>query len=229
MSETAPTLSDIMQGAFDDLGQLVTGVATGGGASTIVDSALKGRDDSWNKGTAFIPYDAAGNSAPPENEFARITDYARTSGTISASFSADVAAGDHYALASRKWTSDDMIAIVNRALKRMGHIPKVDESLTASSGQTEYTLPAGFKVGPRRVYLLQSTATDDEKPMRMTDWYPQNGILIFRRQPAAGVLRLVGKGAHERLSLFGDTLDESVALELAIAQTVVHALRWIEV
>jgi hypothetical protein len=62
----------------------------------------------------------------------------------------------------------------------------------------------------------------------MTDWYQENGILIFRRQPPSGVtLRLVGAGPAARLTLHGDALDESIALERAIAETAYQALRWL--
>ncbi len=227
MSNISPTLSDVMEGAFDELGQLVHGVTTGGGATTLVDIALKGKDDSWNKGTAFITYDAAGAGAAPENEFTRITDYARATGTVTAAFSSAVATGDHYALASRRWSANDMVGIVNRALQRLGYIPKVDVTLTAVAGTLEYTLPAGFKRGPRRVYRHETTTTDAESPVRMTDWYHENGILIFRRQPPAGVLRLVGVGPADRLTIYSDALDESIALERAIAETAYQALRWL--
>ena len=228
MSNLSPTLSDVLEGAFDELGQLVHGIATGGSSTTLVDSALKGKDDSWNKGTAFITYDSAGLGAAPENEFARITDYARATGTVTTSFSATTASGDHYALASRRWSADDMVGIVNRAMQRLGYIPKVDTSLTTSAGQLEYTLPAGFKRGPRRVYRHQFSTTDGEAPVRMTDWYQENGILIFRRQPASGVtLRLVGAGPADRLTIHSDALDESIALERAIAETAYQALRWL--
>ncbi len=228
MSLTAPTLSDIMHGSFSELGQLVSGVTTAGDGISLTDSLLKGKDDAWNQGTAFITYDVGGSGAAPEGEFARITDYVRTSGKVTADFSEDVATGDHYALASRRWSTDDMIAIVNRGLRRLGNIPKLDETLTTAANQTEYTLPAGLKGSLRKVWRLTSTTTDNEKPVKMSDWYVQNGILIFRRQPPSGqVLRLTGMGTHARLSLFGDTLDIAIALERAIAETTYHAYRFL--
>ncbi len=227
MSNLSPTLSDIMEGTFDELGQLVHGVTTGGSSTTLIDSALKGKDDSWNKGTAFITYDAAGAGAAPENEFARITDYARATGTVTTAFSTAVATGDHFALASKRWSTDDMVGIVNRSLQRLGYVPKTDTSITTSAGKLEYTLPAGFKRGPRRVYHHESTAANAERPVRMSDWYPENGVLIFRRQPPSGVvLRLVGAGPADRLTIYSDTLDSAIALERAIAEAAYQALRW---
>ena len=227
MSLLTPTLADVMLGAFGELGQLVAGVCTGGSATTLVDSALKGKEDSWNQGTAFITYDVGGTGAAPEGEFARITDYDRTLGTVTADFSADVATDDHYALASRRWTTDDMIAVVRRAMRRMGAVPKNDVSLTTAASQTEYTLPAGFRQ-VRRVYRHQVTTTDNEQPVRMSDWYEENGVLIFRRQPPSGVvLRLVGKGTAADMRLYGDTLEASIPLERAVAESAYHALRFL--
>ena len=227
MSLLTPNLSDVMLGTFGELGQLVSGVCTGGSGTTLVDSALKGKEDSWNKGTAFITYDFGGSAAAPEGEFARITDYDRTLGTVTADFSADVAVDDRYALASRKWTTDDMIAIIRRALLRMGGVPKVDISLTTAASQTEYTLPAGFRE-VRRVYRHQVTTTDNELPIKMSDWYEENGILIFRRQPPSGVvLRLVGKGLAAQMDLTGDALEASIPLQRAIAESAYHALRFL--
>ncbi len=227
MSLLAPTLSDVMLGTFDELGQLVSGVCTGGGASTLVDSGLKGKDDSWNGGSAFITYDAAAGAAAPEGEFAEITDYARATGTVTADFSADVASGDHYALASKRWSARDIIAIINRATRRLGAIPKVDTSITTAANTTEYTLPAGFR-NVRRVYQHLSTATDNEQPVKLSDWYEENNILIFRRQPQSGyVLRLVAKGLASPMPLYNSTLDTAIPLERAIAEATYHAYRFL--
>lgn len=227
MSLLTPTLSDVMAGTFDELAQLVTGITTGGDGTTLVDSLLKGKDDSWNQGTAFITYDVGGSGAAPQGEFARITDYARGTGTVTANFSVDVATGDHYALASRRWTTDDMVTIINRALQRMGGVPKNDISLTTAANTTEYTLPAGFRE-LRRVYRHTLTTADNEQPIKMSDWRTENNILIFSRQPPAGVvLRLVGKGIAARMRLFGDTLEGSIPLERAIAESAYHALRFL--
>lgn len=227
MSLLAPTLSDVMLGTFDELGQLVSGVCTGGSGTTLIDSGLKGKDDSWNGGSAFITYDAGAAAAAPEGEFAEITDYARGSGTVTADFSADVAASDHYALASNRWSARDMIAIINRATRRLGAIPKVDVSLTTAAAQTEYTLPAGFR-NVRRVFRHTSTGTDNEQPVKMSDWYEENNVLIFRRQPPSGyVLRLVAKGLASPMPLYSSTLDTAIALERAIAESAYHALRFL--
>jgi len=227
MSLTVPTLSDVMLGTFDELGQLVSGVTTGGGGTTLVDSGLKGKDDSWNGGSAFITYDAGAAGAAPEGEFAEITDYARATGTVTANFSADVAAGDHYALASDRWSARDMIAVINRAIRRLGAIPKVNTSLTTAANQSEYALPAGFR-NVRRVYQHTSTAADNEQPVRLSNWYEENNVLIFRSQPPSGyVLRVVSKGLASPLPLYGSALDTAIPLERAIAEAAYHAYRFL--
>ena len=226
MSATTPTLYDIMLGAFDELCQLVSGVATGGSTTTLVDSGLKGRDDDWVRGTAFLTYDAAGAGAAPEGQFSEVTSYARATGTLTTVWTAAPASGDYYSIATKRWGTDDMRQIVNRALVRMGDIAKVDVSLTTASATSEYSLPAAAKGKLRRVYLQRNTTADNEEPEEMTDWYVENDILIFRRRPESGkVLRLVSMGPHARLNAYGDALDPSVHINRIVAEAAYVALR----
>ena len=216
-----------MLGCFEELGQLVSGVATGGSTTTLIDSGLKGRDDDWLRGTAFLTYDAGGAGAAPEGQFSEVTSYARATGTLTTTWTVAPASGDYYSIATKRWGTDDMRQIVNRALVRLGDIPKVDVSLTTAASQSEYTLPAGHKTRVRRVYYQSSTATDNERPFEMTDWYVENDILIFRRQPiSCKVLRIVSMGPHARLNVYGDALDPSVHINRIVAEAAYTALRW---
>ena len=215
-----------MLGCFEELGQLVSGVATGGSTSTLVDSGLKGRDDDWLRGTAFLTYDAGGAGAAPEGQFSEVTSYARATGTLTTTWTVAPASGDYYSIATKRWGTDDLRQIVNRALVRLGDIPKIDTSITTSAGVTEYALPAGFKTKLRRVYLQRRTTSDGEEPEEMTDWYVENDMLIFRRRPETKVLRLLAMGPHARLNLYGDALDPSVHINRIVAEAAYTALRW---
>lgn len=227
MSATTPTLFDLMLSTFEELGQLVSGVATGGSTTTLVDSGLKGRDDDWTRGTAFLTFDAGAAAAAPEGEFSEITSYARATGTLTTVWSVAPASGDYYSIATKRWGTDDMRQIINRALVRQGDIPKVDISLTTSANKSEYTLPAGFKTKVRRVYMHQYTTTDDEQPEELTDWYVENDILVFRRQPESGkVLRIIAMGPHARLNTAAAALEPSVHINRIVSEAAYLALRW---
>ena len=221
MSLAAPDLFDILLGLFDELGELKYGVATGGTTTTLVDSGIGGSNDDWNGGTVFV---VAAGAAAPEGEFAEVTDYVAADGTLTVpssginGLSAAPAALDEYALASKKYPIDKARGLVNRALVRMGAIPATDETLTAATSTTEYTIPAVARWGLRRVYIAQSSTSDNERWVEQTTWRPENGVLIFRRQPIAGTIKLVYMKPHDRLEDHDDTLDANVALNRAIAE-----------
>lgn len=215
MSLAAPNLNDILLGLFDELGELKYGVATGGSSTTLVDSGIGGSDNDWNSGTALI---VGAGSAAPEGEFAEVTAYTASTGTLTATFSAAPAATDEYALASKKYPLAKVKGLVNRGLVRMGGIPATDETLTAATSTTEYTIPAAAIWGLRRVYIAQSSTASNELWVEQTAWRAEDGILIFRRQPMAGVIKLVYMGLHTRLTKYSDTLDSSVALNRAVAE-----------
>jgi len=215
MSLAAPNLYDILLGLFDELGELKYGVATGGSATTLVDSGIGGADNDWNGGTAFM---TKAGSAAPEGEMAEVTDYATATGTLTVTFSSAPAAADEYALASSTYPLDKAKGLVSRGLARMGGIPKTDTSLTASSGTTKYTIPAAARAELRRVYINQSSTSNAERPVEMTSWRQESSALIFKRQPHAGTITLVYMGPHDRMTVYSDLLDANVPLNRAIAE-----------
>ena len=99
------TLSNLLVGAFQGLGQMTIGnKATGGSTTTVVDStqANTARDNAWKNGAMFITRDAGGASAAPEGQFQRISAFTNSSGTftVETAFSTAVAAGDIYGYTS---------------------------------------------------------------------------------------------------------------------------------
>ncbi|HRN50158.1 MAG TPA: hypothetical protein PLC52_04895 [Anaerolineales bacterium] len=130
------TLSELLQDAYMELGQLRRGQASGGSAGTLVDAAeLAGqREDDWKGGTVFL----AAGGAPPAGEFARVAGFAASSGTLTlaASFSEPMEAGMAYALASAQYPLATMIELANSALRGLGAVPQVDEDVLPSSNNT---------------------------------------------------------------------------------------------
>ena len=222
MSLAAPNLFDIISGLFDELGGLKYGIATGGSSTTLVDSGIGGSNDDWNLGTLLI---VEADGAAPEGEFAEVTDYVSSGGTLTFSssgidgLSSAPASGDEYALISDDYTLDNLRGIINRGLVRMGDIPNEDESLTTAATTKEYTLPAATRQGIRRVYLSQVATANNEGWKEMFNWRPEGTQLIFRQQPeTAKTIKIRYMGPHTRLAANSDTLNAYVPLNRAVAE-----------
>jgi len=230
MSLSAPNLFDIMLRVYDELGELRYGIATGGSSTTLVDSGLGGADDDWNQGIVFV---VEADAAAPEGDFAEVTDYVTSGGTLTfASSGIDglgsaPASGDEYALADDTYPLDTMRGYVNRSLTRMGDIPGLtDESLTTAANQKEYDIPAAARWGLRRVYLSQTSTANNEGWVEMSNWRFEPSAatniptLLFRNQPPTGkTIKLVFMGRHERMADFNDGLSNYVQLNRVIAET----------
>lgn len=222
MSLSAPTLFDILLGLLNELGEVRYGLATGGSSTTLLDSGLGGSDDDWNQGTVFV---TEADASPPEGEYAEVTNYGASTGTLTFSSSgidgigAAPASGDEYALASKVYPLDKMRGIVNRALVRMGDIPSTDQSLTTAANQKEYIIPAATRQGLRRVYHSQVSTVNNEGWREMTAWRQENDTLIHRLQPETGkIIKLLYMGPHTRLADNSDTLSSYVPLNRVIAE-----------
>lgn len=227
MSLNSPTLFDILLRVYDDLGELRYGVATGGSATTLVDSGLGGADDDWNQGTVFV---VEADAAAPEGDYAEVTDYTSSSGTLTFSSSgidglgSAPASADEYALAGSEFPLDKMRGMVNRSLSNL-FVPSVDESLTTAATQKEYTIPAVANDALRRVYISQVSTANDEGWVEMFNWRQETNILIFRQQPVTGqTIKLVYMSAHARLAAFSDTLSNYVPLNRIIAEAYYLAM-----
>ena len=219
------TLSDIILATLDEVGRVRYGVATGGSASTLVDSALKGDNKDWNNASAFILYDAGAAGAAPEGEVATVTSYVANTGTLTVTFSAAPAASDEYALSQPNLSFPKLKGLVNRAMQRIGDVPALDESLSTSAGKTEYALPTVAKGGRlRRVYISSFSDADDSQWKEKLDWYEAPGDtndLVFRSQPETGqTLRLEYVAKPARLRIYSDTISPFINLERIVAETV---------
>ena len=221
MSLAAPNLYDILLRVYDELGELRYGLATGGSSTTLVDSGLGGANDDWNQGTVFV---VEADAAAPEGEYAEVTDYVSSSGTLTFAssgidgISSAPASDDEYALASDDYPLDKMRGLVNRALVRMGYVPTVVETLTTEANRKEY--PVGRTEGIRRVYISQVSTANNEGWVEMFNWRQELNVLIFRRQPPTGeTIKFVDMSSHSRLAANSDTLNDEVPLNRIVAET----------
>lgn len=223
---------DILLAAYDELGQLQSGIATGGDATTLVDSGLIDADeDKYAWGTLFIE-DA--DAASPEAEFAEVISFADSTGTLTvaaAALGAAPAAGDVYSFALPTYPLDDMRHYLNRALRALGPSPDVDESLTTVAGTTVYTIPIAAKSDLRQVWL--STLATAGNYVERFDWgeVPDadgaaTTSLMFRQQPPSGeTIRLVYMKVHPKIWDHDDELSEYIALERIVTEVAWRAAR----
>ena len=223
---------DILLAAYDELGQLQSGIATGGAATTLVDSGLVDADEKkYVNGTLFI--ESAG-AASPEAEFAEVISFADGTGTLTvaaATLGAAPAAGDIYSFALPTYKLDDMRHYLNRAIRALGPVPDVDESLTTAAGTTEYTIPIAAKSDLRQVWL--STLATAGNYVERFDWgeVPDadgaaTTTLRFRQQPPSGeTIRLVFMNVHPKIWDHDDELSEYIALERIVIEVAWRAAR----
>lgn len=216
---------------------VLEGIATGGGATTIIDTVnLTNQypDDWFNLGTAWILRDAAGGGASPEGKYSKVTDFDKVSGTATIFTVTDaIGAGDRYALTNKRYPLDLMISKINEALDETP-IKVVDTTtLTTAGSTTEYTLPAAVLDQSINVWIQGQDVAADNRWFRWHDWYVQEtGIgtqkkLVFRTQPPyAYDLKLEYIIPHPPLYVYTDKLDEQVNINRIALDAAHRCLLW---
>ena len=236
------TLSDILRSSLVKLGNMEVFTATNGSTTTIVDSDLGGTDADKVRGTMMVLANADSAGAAPENEFAEVTGYTASTGTMTgaaSSFTVAPAAGDTYGISNGKdYPHQQMIRSVNDALQSLGDIPKVDTTtLDTAANQTEYAYALAWKRQPPYRVDLQMVTTDADdnkwKELNPGLWYyvpadaGSTGLLVFNFNPVAERgLRVWYRGPHDAVVDYNDVIYEGFHPELVVWQTVYEALLW---
>jgi len=160
-------LSDLWWQCLLDYGTpALQSAATGGGTTTIIDTAALTAvyaDDYWINGWAYILTDAGGTGAAPQGEIRRISDFVSSSGTITvpSAFTAAVVATDTY----RLWTGVPKVDALDAAKAALREAYPaffqryVDETLTLTASTFEYTVPATIEHVSEVWYQGDSGAT----------------------------------------------------------------------
>ncbi len=228
------TLFDITYRLARALGVMYEGVATGGSTTTIADTVERiEADDFFNRGTAWITYDAAGAGAAPQGEYSLISDYAQTGGvlTLRTTLTAAVASGDRYAVARTRYPLHLLIQKVNETF---GVIEKTDIStITTAADQTEYSLPSDV-LELKEVYIQTNLSdTDDYGWQKLYDWDIQksatgtaNKIVFPRQLPTGYLLKLVYLTYHQVLRVATDKLDDTIHIDKVVYNAAVGCLLW---
>jgi len=238
-SATEYNLTDLLQDAYRELGQLNIGLATGGSATTVADSVLadkSGGDDAWKDGAMFIVEDSAGAGASPEGKFALITAYADSTGTFTFATMTDaVAAGDTYGYANDMFPLYMMIEFANDALRSLGDIPLIDTTSTDSAAsQTEYTYAIAWKRRPPLKVEIQTNTSDanDNQWRELTRWEYRpatagsTGLIVFDQLPSGRDIAIWYMDRHPRVNSYDDAILKTVHPELAKRALVEKALQW---
>lgn len=166
------TMFDATLELASELGVLRTSTATGGTATTLIDTKRTESDDAYNGGTIWLITDAGGASAAPEGEWARVSDFVNSTGTFTmAAMTAAPANEDEYGCATGDFSLDMLISAINKELKKYTKTRYDRTSLDIESDQSEYTLPSGIRGDNLiNVYEETDTDTDDSNPVPLNFW-----------------------------------------------------------
>ena len=241
----ANTLAEATYRLARELGIVTEGVATGGSATTLIDTNdLTQADDYWNGASLWILRDSAEAAAAPEGEFGIVSDFVASTDTLSLrnvaagsgnALTAAAAAGDRYALGKKRYPMHILIQKVNQALVEMGTMPITDTTtLDTASAQTEYTLPIAANMDLREVYYQTVTGdANDNRWRKILNWHVQRSaigsadlLMLPMQYPSVRDVKLVYMDTHPSLDDHDDKISEHVHLSRVVMEATVLALLW---
>lgn len=232
-------LTQLLQDAWFRMGQLKVWKATGGSATTVVNSAWAGVEEQIYEdddaaliyGTVVVVDDTVG--AAPEGEMGRITDYDSSAQTITMdTLTASVAVGDRIGIASPLFPLQDMIEAVNVALQKLGDIDIPDTSIVIAAGQTEYSLPTAIRQVPLRVryQTVQDSDNNQWYTLPNPDIRPatvgSNWTITLPQLPVGHTVEILYRAKHPKITSFDSNIIETVDPELALCAVLAEAYQW---
>lgn len=205
---------------------VISGTATGGNATTLIDTARTEVDDYLTNGTIWF---LSGLNA---GKTAIITDWDLATKTFTfVTPGAACAAADRYSVIPRDYPRHQLRQAINMALQEIGPLPTRNTALVTVKDQLEYTLPAGI-YNILRVEVQESTDTDsDYYPNYHWDEMASEGKLKFDPGYAPSetgmVIRLTYKlRQYTELTTDIATIPDHIEVARVIWSAAVHALRW---
>lgn len=164
-----------------EVGDVMEGTATGGGATTLVDSSPPfscPADDWYNGGTIwFKACTHTGNNGTS----GIITDFDETTGTATFTFGtvADthIQSGDTYAAMTNEWPRYVLRQAVNKALMEIGDVDQQDITTTTVANQEYYTLPTGY-YNVRKVEVASNSSAPYDY-YELNHWHEIEGQIQF--------------------------------------------------
>lgn len=212
-----------------DLARLITNViestATGGSATTLLDTSITEEDDHFNGGTIWV---LSGNNAGKSRT---ITDWAKTTGTYTfATMTSSNAAGNLYAACVSDYPRSALIQSINKALRSIGGIPTLytHSTFVTVAGQEAYTLPEGVTKVVKVEIAMMTTAPYHYVPHY--GWRQIGTQLLFDTERAWGesdyLIRLTHIAEPAWLDEDTDEISDYVHIDRLTWKAAVHALRW---
>lgn len=240
------TLNSLMLSIARRVMEPFEGTATGGSATTLVDSARSEADDFFNVGTLFFK---SGGQALYSVE---ITDFVNADGTISFTTKpygagANPGAGDTYAAFRGILTRQEMIGAIIEVLRDIGMFPQVrtldDDDATKLvfvANQTDYPIgtPGGsnpWEMGISNIREIEfrgaATDPDEEGWHTLAGWDEVDGLILIDPEnlPLAGdEARLWYNDYHAALDTDDDFISPDVNRSWVLYKTIEMLLqnRW---
>jgi hypothetical protein len=202
--------------------QTMEGIATGGNATTVVDTVRFEPDDWYDQGTIWM---ISGLNA---GKSAQVTAWTLAGTTFTfPTMTLLNAAGNVYAAAPPDFPRWLLIQSINES-NRFFYPSQDNTALVTVADQESYNLPAG-------VYNILSVeiATQTAAPLDYISHYnykERNGTIRFDKghvpQTAGFTIRLSYRPQPAQLSLDADVIDNQIDLDALTWKAAVHALRW---
>lgn len=203
-------------------GEVFEGTATGGGATTLIDTnQVSTVDDFYNGGTmCFLSGTGLINTTRV------ITDYADTTRTFTFATGTAISAGIRYAAIRPALNRAMIVGAINAALAEIGNITQHDDTLEVTDDTQEYTLPDGV----RNVARVQ-VATSDTAPYDWKDtytWRENAGSLIFEPDTEPDdegmLMRIYYNQPHAEVTLDADEISTDIHPARLAWAAAAHAL-----
>jgi hypothetical protein len=215
------TLADATRALAEKVQYAAEGVATGGSATTLIDTARIEPDDQFTNGTIWL---LSGNNI---GKSAIISGWVLSTHTFTfATLTLLCAAGDLYAVTSMDYPKYVMIQAINRVLAHT-YLPKTDVTLVTVADQEEYSLPTGV-TDIRRIEIAENIATPYDYVPHY-NWREIEGKLRFdidfAPDTAGYKIRLTYVAPQAALASDVTAFDNRIALEWLAWQAAVILFR----
>lgn len=233
----APTgfqLTHLLQRVYDKLEQVKGVLATSAGTTaSIVASSLSALYTDFSEfdgAVAFVERDAGGAGAAPEGEYALVTNYTQSTGTLAFATSAFTAApstGDSILIAQGAlYPLYDVIRKCNTALRNLSDVPLLDTTLTTATSQTEYDMPSGV-LWNRIVKIEIQGYTGDTNDNQYFEVRPEDvvvpptvggtALLVLDQYPSGYTIRITHLNLHPTLTSYDSNISQAIHPTLAVA------------
>lgn len=199
------TLAEAERETASILMEVFGGTATSGGLTTFTDSNNASRADYFNGGTLWMLSGSCSGSSSVVSDFGSGVFTFTSMGSL-------IAAGDRYLAAPGIYNRDTLISAINQALADIDAVPTIDDTLTVTADQEEYTLPAGVS-NVRRVEV-SNEVTDPYDFEVHRFWKEVNGKLYFHPDHAPDtdsmIIRLHYGAPHALVKADADTINPAI-------------------